>query len=401
MQRPANTTNRCGGSHRCGGANSHIILPLRRATPRDHCENLHSRDSRDDPVRSDPPFSPTQPSTQPSTFTTLKLRPVDMSVRPKLLWPRGEGGELEGVRCDRDGQGWVPLELPPRHMHMRLGLVACSFVVACVLLPGCAAFPAPTGRTREGASSPAPRGTEALESPAAAAPRVAASGAAASAAAEEQDHLQKALEEWHIAYRNLKVALRQICTGEESCVEQDSGWQPAQHSASGVSPPSRFTVRRSSDVEASGGDEAPQRGASGETHAERTSPVTMSWRAMSLRGIVLQGFTVALSPLMRAIAWQLLLAKKTYMWARDRLPDHMRQGLVDLEGLSVAGWMGTKKWWRAITGDGQLWNVRFIYFHLFLVHLSLLPVTLHPLETMGAMVNHVLNLVWQRPNPWW
>jgi hypothetical protein len=191
------------------------------------------------------------------------------------------------------------LGLPPRHMHMRLGLVACSVVVACVLLPGCAAFPPPT---REGASSPAPPGTEALESPAAAAPRVAASGAGASAAVEEQDQLQKALEEWHAAYRNLKVALRQICTGEESCVVQNSGWPPAQHSASGVSPPSRFTaVRRSSDAtegaEGSWGDEAPQRGASGETHAEGTSPVTMSWREMSFSGIVLQGFTFALSPL--------------------------------------------------------------------------------------------------------
>jgi len=191
------------------------------------------------------------------------------------------------------------LGLPPRHMHMRLGLVACSVVVACVLLPGCAAFPPPT---REGASSPATPGTEALESPAAAAPRVAASGAGASAAVEEQDQFQKALEEWHVAYRNLKVALRQLCTGEESCVVQDSGWQPAQHSASGVSPPSRFTaVRPSSDAtegaEGSWGDEAPQRGASGETHAEETSPVTISWREMSLSGIVLQGFTFALSTL--------------------------------------------------------------------------------------------------------
>ena len=198
------------------------------------------------------------------------------------------------MRSYRDRQGWVPLGLPPRHMHMRLGLVACSVIVAW-MLPGCAAFPPPTGRTREGASSPAPHGTEALESPAAAAPRVAASGAGASAAAKEQDRLQKALEEWHVAYRNLKVALRQLCTGEESC---------AQHSASGVSPPSRFTaVGSSSDAtkgtEGSGGDEALQRGASGETHAEGTSPVTMSWREMSLRGIVLQGFTSALSPLVR------------------------------------------------------------------------------------------------------
>jgi len=33
--------------------------------------------------------------------------------------------------------------------------------------------------------------------------------------------------------------------------------------------------------------------------------------------------------------------------------------------------MGAQKWWRIITGHGQLWTVRFIYFQLFLVHLSL------------------------------
>ena len=39
-QRPAITIRAAVFAHRCGGANSHIIMPLRRATPRDH---------RDDP----------------------------------------------------------------------------------------------------------------------------------------------------------------------------------------------------------------------------------------------------------------------------------------------------------------------------------------------------------------
>lgn len=37
----------------------------------------------------------------------------------------------------------------------------------------------------------------------------------------------------------------------------------------------------------------------------------------------------------RAIAGQLLLVKKIYVWARDGLPEDMRHGLVDLEGVST------------------------------------------------------------------
>lgn len=233
-----------------------------------------------------------------SCYSQVSLLQPVAKVMPRR---RVGDGELEGVRRDNDGRGWVPLGLPPRYKHMRLGLITCSVVVACVLLPGCAAFQPPTGRTREGESWSELHGTEMLESPAAAAPRDTSSGAAANAAAEVQDDLRKALEEWHVAYGNLKVALRQLCTGEESCVKQDSG-QPAQHLASGVSLPSLFTsVTRSpgatEGAEGTGGEEVQQGGASRETHPGGTSPVTMSWRATSLRGILLQGFTFALSPL--------------------------------------------------------------------------------------------------------
>jgi len=81
----------------------------------------------------------------------------------------------------------------------------------------------------------------------------------------------------------------------------------------------------------------------------------------------------------------------------------MALALLDLEGLpSVVCEHGSKKivkWWRILTGNGKLWTIRFIYLDLFIVYMTLLPILLHPLESLAHVINDVLNFVWRRPLP--
>ena len=318
------------------------------------------------------------------------------------------GEELGGGPRRGRPRGRVLVWLPRR---TRLALVACSLAAACLAGSAEAQQAQPEGsqpapRTQEGPEETAqPPGAAVPVSPEAADLRDAERGAVADAAAGEaassrrpSRQYEKALADWHVAYRDFKMALKELCTGGGDCAEQGSCRHPVREAA-GDAPPS--ALRRAADATeategaaGAGGSEGLHGSGSRETHSVGTSPVRVPWREMSLRGKVVRVIAVALNPLVRtpgnmsphfsqlaprrfprarpsragasparcvattatdgtdernwnkrdvtqnsvqvrAIAGQLLLANKTYVWARDRLPDHMRHGLVDLEGMSA------------------------------------------------------------------
>jgi hypothetical protein len=44
-------------------------------------------------------------------------------------------------------------------------------------------------------------------------------------------------------------------------------------------------------------------------------------------------------------------------------------------------WAAVKTYADILTGDGELWEYRFIYLQLFILYLTVLPEMLHPWET--------------------
>jgi hypothetical protein len=47
--------------------------------------------------------------------------------------------------------------------------------------------------------------------------------------------------------------------------------------------------------------------------------------------------------------------------------------------------MSARRWWLVLTGSGQLWTFRYIYLHLFILYLTVLPTLLHPVEAVVRM----------------
>ena len=133
------------------------------------------------------------------------------------------GEELGGGPRRGRPRGRVLVWLPRR---TRLALVACSLAAACLAGSAEAQQAQPEGsqpapRTQEGPEETAqPPGAAVPVSPEAADLRDAERGAVADAAAGEaassrrpSRQYEKALADWHVAYRDFKMALKELCTG--------------------------------------------------------------------------------------------------------------------------------------------------------------------------------------------
>ena len=135
-----------------------------------------------------------------------------------------------------------------------------------------------------------------------------------------------------------------------------------------------------------------------------SSPVTRTWEELGVRGSARWLVASALRPLAGALTVLRQHGYRAYVWTRNLLPVQIRRLLVDVESLllwSLSHGPGrVRQAWLRLTGHGRLWKVRLVYVQLFLLHLTLLPTLLHPVESVAKFVVDLVNLLWRRPIAW-